>query len=298
MRKVLIIGAAILCVALGAGRAMAQDAAVAVEPSYNFGDFKSSTLTTKAWGALNSKDLRGVLAYTNKCVELYAENARVMQAELKDFPAGDDQKIFSFWALNDVATSLYIQGEAYRQHGRMEDAKKAFGRVVAEFSFGQAYDPASKSFWKPGVASKEKLVMIEKGLDLDFGDMSSSFLVKQAWGGLAAKNVEVTKAYVDKAMELYGQTAKDMQGSMKEYAWESKEKIFSFWALNDVGTALFILAEAYRQTDKKAEAIAVYQKLVNEFFYGQCWDPQGWFWKPAEAAQQKLIELETAPAVK
>jgi tetratricopeptide (TPR) repeat protein len=294
MRKVLIIGAAMLCVALSAVNVMAQGAAVAVEPSYNFGDFRSSTLTTKAWGSLNSKDLNGVLAYTNKCLELYAENARVMQAELKDFPAGDDQKIFSLWALNDVATSLYIQGEAYRQAGKIEDAKKAFGRVVAEFSFGQAYDPANKSFWKPVVASKEKLLMIEKGLDLEFGDMSSSFLIKQAWGGLAAKNLEVTKAYVDKAVELYGETGKSMQATMKEYAWESKEKIFSFWALNDVGTGLFILAEAYRLADKKAEAIATYQKLVNEYFYAQCWDAQGWFWKPAEAAQQKLVELEVA----
>lgn len=295
MKKVLIICAAMLCVALSAHNIMAQEAVAAVEPSYNFGDFRSSTLTTKAWGALSSKDLNGVLAYTNKCIEFYGENARVMQAELKDFPVGDDQKIFSFWALNDVATSLYIQGEAYRQAGKNEEAKKAFGRVVAEFSFGQAFDPASKSFWKPVVASKEKLMMIESGLDLDFGDMSSSFLAKQAWGGLAAKNVNVTKAYVDKMIELYGETAKSMQASMKEYAWESKEKIFSFWALNDVGTGLFILGEAYRQAGQKAEAIAVYQKLVNEYFYAQCWDAQGWFWKPSEAAQQKLVEFEVAP---
>ena len=43
---------------------------------------------------------------------------------------------------------------------------------------------------------------------------------------------------------------------------------------------------------KKEEATQAYKKLINEYFYGQCWDPQGWFWKPAEAAQQKLGELD------
>ena len=34
-----------------------------------------------------------------------------------------------------------------------------------------------------------------------------------------------------------------------------------------------------------------YQKLVDQYYYAQCWDPKGWFWKPAEAAQQALDEL-------
>lgn len=27
------------------------------------------------------------------------------------------------------------------------------------------------------------------------------------------------------------------------------------------------------------------------FFFGQHWDPQGWFWKPAEKAQKELQNL-------
>lgn len=281
-----------LCMVLGMGRVIAQEAVVATETTYNFGDFRSSTLVTKAWGALNARDMKAVLAYTDKCLELYTENARTMQAELSDYPAGDQQKIFSYWALNDIATALYIQGEAYRQAGKNEEAKKAFGRIVAEFSYGQTYDPASKAFWKPADAAKEKLMSIEAGLDLEFGDMSSAFLAKQAWGALAANKVAEVKAYVDKMVSLYGKTAADMQKTMKEFAWESKEKIFSYWALNDVGTGYFILAEAYRQNGKLDEAVATYQKVIDEFGFAQCWDTQGWFWKPAEAAQQKIIEIE------
>ena len=85
-----------------------------------------------------------------------------------------------------------------------------------------------------------------------------------------------------------------MQGSLTEYPWETKDKIFNFWALNDVGTALYIKGEALRKAGKNKEAREAYKKLVDEFFYAQCWDPKGWFWKPAEAAQQAIDDLGEA----
>ncbi|MEI6438356.1 MAG: tetratricopeptide repeat protein [Candidatus Omnitrophota bacterium] len=282
--------------AMPAAAAAAVSAPVAMPKAspYNFGDFRSTTLATKAWQALADKNLEAVLVYTNKCLELYAEKARVMQSGLKEYPAGEDQKIFAYWAVNDVATSLYIQGEAYRQAGKMDEAKKAFNRVVNEFSFGQAYDLVQKTFWKPVDAAKDKLDMMAKGLDLDFGDMTSSTIAKKAWEALAKKDLNSVLAYVNKNLSLYGAQAREMQAGLKEFPWESQEKINSFWALNDVGTSLFILGQAYRNADKRTEALTVFNQVVKEYGFSQCWDTQGWFWKPAEAAQQQIIELEAA----
>ena len=56
-----------------------------VKAPINFGDFRSSTLTTKAWAALAQNDIESVLAYTNKCISLYAAQASKMQAGLKDY---------------------------------------------------------------------------------------------------------------------------------------------------------------------------------------------------------------------
>lgn len=304
MKKLGVLSFIFILAAVGGARAQEQVPAamaavsapvpVAKASPYNFGDFRSTTLATKAWKALADKNLEGVLVYTNKCIELYAEKARVMQSGLKEYPAGDEQKVFSFWALNDVATCVFIQAEAYRKGDNMDEAKKAYGRVISDFSFGQAYDPASKSFWKPAQAAKEKLEMMAKGLDLDFGDMKSSTIAARAWEALAKKDINGAQAYVNKNIELYGAKAREMQASLKEFPWESQEKIFSYWALNDVGTSLFVLGQAYRNADKKAEAITIFKQLVKEYGYSQCWDPQGWFWKPAEAAEQQIIELEAA----
>ncbi|MBI5150039.1 MAG: tetratricopeptide repeat protein [Candidatus Omnitrophica bacterium] len=261
-----------------------------VSAAYNFGDYRSETLTTKAWNALKEGDLEAVLVYTNKCVEMYTDQARKMQSSLTGYPTGSNDQIFSYWALNDIATSLFIQGESYRKANKTDEAKAAYNRVINEFSYGQAWDPQGW-FWKPAEAARDKLSMLESGSTMDFGDYTSSFLTTQAWKALAADKQDEVSAYVNKALELYAVKAKQMQDSLTEYPWESKDKIFEYWALNDVGTSLYIQGEALRKAGKNAEAKQAYQKLVDQYFYAQCWDPKGWFWKPAEAAQQALDEL-------
>jgi tetratricopeptide (TPR) repeat protein len=294
MKKLMFICAIAVFVAAGTQLASAQSTQQAAAPfTPNFGDYRSVTLATKAWQALADGNLEGVLAYTNKCIELYGEQARTMQAGLKDFVTGDDQKIFGLWALNDVATSLFIQGEAYRKAGQKDKAKAAFERIIKEFSFGQCYDTKNKSFWKPVDGAKDKIDMMDKGLDLDFGDMTSAAIAKGAWAALAKKDLEAVKAYVDKNLQLYGQRGKEMQASLKEFPWESPEKIFSYWALNDVATCLFIQGEAYRKANMLEEAKAAYQKIIDQFSYGQCWDAGGWFWKPAEGAKEKIAMIES-----
>jgi tetratricopeptide (TPR) repeat protein len=258
--------------------------------AYDFGDHRSVTLATKAWKALADKDVDAVVAYTNKCVELYGEKAKEMQKSLKDYVAGSNDAIFAYWALNDVATCLFIQGEALREADKKEEAKKVYQRVVDEFQYGQCWDTGGW-FWKPAEASKAKIAMIESGSTVDFGDYKSTTLATKAWEALGKNDLESVEVYTNKCLELYAEEAKKMQAALTEYPWESKEQIFSYWALNDVGTCLFIKGEAYKNAGKTAEATKALQQLVDEYFYAQCWDPQGWFWKPAEAAKQKLDEL-------
>jgi tetratricopeptide (TPR) repeat protein len=261
--------------------------------AYDFGDFRSTTLATKAWVALGKNDIEAVLAYTGKCIDLYGAKAKEMQASLKDYPTGSNDDIFKYWALNDVATSYYIQGEAYRQANMKEEAKEAFNKVVNDFTFGQCWDTKGW-FWKPAEAAKEKLAMLESGLSVDYGDYSSSTLVQKAWAALSGNDLNAVIAYVKKTTDMYSIKAKEMQAELKDYAVGTNDEIFKYWALNDVGTALFILGEGYRQAGKKEEAAEAYKKLIDEYSYAQCWDPQGWFWKPAEAAQKKLGEMENS----
>jgi tetratricopeptide (TPR) repeat protein len=125
---------------------------------------------------------------------------------------------------------------------------------------------------------------------LDFGDHSSSTITTKAWeASTAGKHAEVD-GYVAKCIELYEAKALEMQKSLTEAA--PKEKANEYWALNDVGTCYYIRGLSKEARGDKKAAIADYKTLVEKLSFAQCWDTKGWFWKPADAAKDKLKALE------
>jgi hypothetical protein len=132
---------------------------------------------------------------------------------------------------------------------------------------------------------------------LDLGDSSSQTITGKAWESLGAKDYDNTIKYARACIKRYEKEAIATQESLTEPIESSdKDAVSSKWALNDVGTCYFIIGQALEAQDKKAEAADAYKQLLKKVSFAQCWDPQGWFWKPADAAKKqiKVIELETA----
>lgn len=129
--------------------------------------------------------------------------------------------------------------------------------------------------------------------DLDFGDHSSATLTSRAWEAMGRGADTEALAYVGKCLELYETEAKAMQASLSDFPpTEPQEATAKYWALNDVGTCLFIKGEILLKQGNRLVAKEVFIRLRDEFGYAQCWDPKGWYWKPAQAAKQKIIEIE------
>jgi tetratricopeptide (TPR) repeat protein len=132
---------------------------------------------------------------------------------------------------------------------------------------------------------------------LDFGDRSSQTLTTKAWSSRHAKKYDEASVFALACIKEHKKRAIEMQGSLKEPVDSSdKAAVLSKGALNDVGTCYFILGRALEEQGKKAEAVKAYKQLINTLSFAQCWDPQGWFWKPAELAakQIKLIDAEAS----
>lgn len=72
---------------------------------------------------------------------------------------------------------------------------------------------------------------------------------------------------------------------------EERDIIFKRGVLNDVGTSYFIKATALENLDRIEEAREAYRG-AQEFPHARTWDPGGWFWSPADAARDRLAELE------
>ena len=262
----------------------AKDKLNTIGTDYDFGDYKSVTLTTKAWEALSRRDHHGVELYTKKCIELYEAEAKKQQGMLSNFaPAEDATK---YWALNDVATCYFILGQSLLAQGKAPQAQEAFKTVVEQFAFAQAWDPQGW-FWRVADAASDKLSTI--GTPYDFGDYKSETLVRKAWGALDQRDYRGVELYVKKCLELYEADAKRQQASLKDFP--PKEKVFNYWALNDVATGYFILGESLIAQNRYQEARATFERVINDFAFAQCWDTRGWFWKVAVGARDRLNKI-------
>jgi len=120
-------------------------------------------------------------------------------------------------------------------------------------------------------------------------ESGSAVLTSQAWEALASKDYATAKARITRCRELYEAKAKEMQETLSVVPGPDTAR--EFWALNDVGTCLFILGKVAEAEGKTTEAIAAYQEVIKNFPMAQCWDKQGWFWQPAVAAKERLTAL-------
>lgn len=118
---------------------------------------------------------------------------------------------------------------------------------------------------------------------------ASSALTSEAWQALERKDYATARARVESCRKQYEAEAIKMQASLT--ALPGPEKAHSYWALNDVGTCLFILGKVEEAQGKPKKAITTYQDLVKRFPLAQCWDKQGWFWQPSVAAKERLAAL-------
>lgn len=109
---------------------------------------------------------------------------------------------------------------------------------------------------------------------------------------MSAQKPEDCVGYAKKCIEMYETQAIEMQAALSDYASGSQDEVAKHWALNDVGTCYFILGQLYEKQGNNEAALAAYKALTEKLKYAQCWDANGWFWKPADAAKERVVALE------
>ncbi|MDD5131373.1 MAG: hypothetical protein PHH44_01805 [bacterium] len=264
---------------------VAQDRIDVMDTKYDYSDYTSETLTGKGWKSLKDKDFKGVELYAKKCIYLYEQKADEMQTNTKGFVKDKKDAPYK-WALNDVATCYFIMGEKYLLEGK-DDLSKQMYKRAAELGFSLCWDPQGW-YWKVGEVAQDKIDLY--GTKYSFGDYKSVTLTSNAWQALADKDYKGVDLYCKKCIYLYEDKAKEMQAQITEFPKGSF--VPYYWALNDVATCYFIMAESYKQQNMVSQAKQYLMTISDQFSFAQCWDKRGWYWQIAKASQKSLEEMQ------
>ncbi len=115
----------------------------------------SSELITEAWDAQGKKEYDKVFEWTQKCIDLYRDEADIEHALVKDYPSEAQEP------LSDVAVAYFIQAEAYMRQEKTKEAIEKFQYVIDHYRYAVAWDPSRGVFWKVAKVSQESIDKIK-----------------------------------------------------------------------------------------------------------------------------------------
>ncbi len=134
-----------------------------------------SELLTRAWAAYNREDWDHVVELTTNLYDKLEWAANKKQKELLEtevpFPQtgrlgvdltdADVKRNNSFGLINDVATALYLRGEAQKHLGKMEQAHADWEKVKT-YEHAVTFDLQTQEFWRTSDAASNGLCQLDK----------------------------------------------------------------------------------------------------------------------------------------
>lgn len=149
---------------------------------------------------------------------------------------------------------------------------------------------ASKNIWGMWNSKRTKIDVCSAGPDLSAESKFSALLEAQSFYN--DKEFDSALKNLDSIINIYGEKAKEMQNSLTEKPWMSKEDVFKYKELNAVGTALLIKALIYYKFKEFDKAKVTLNDQINNYAFAQCWNPKGWFVSQDVLAEELLEEMK------
>jgi hypothetical protein len=118
----------------------------------------------------------------------------------------------------------------------------------------------------------------------------------KAWELLNEGTHEKAVAFVDGVMDTIGDEARAEAGRMKGFAPAGRER--DYHRVNVAGTLLYVRALALQRAGRRDDWLAGLDRVWKEYPFAQAWDPQGWYWKPGQAAKKDGYVERLTSAVK
>lgn len=124
-------------------------------------------------------------------------------------------------------------------------------------------------------------------------------LTTKAWKAFTAMKYEEAIAAADKCVKSFEASANKVQQRVAksgktmpagEVTDAERKEIEANGLLNDVAACFLIKGRSHAALKQKEDARAALES-AKKLTHARVWDERGWFWSPAEAAEEALAEL-------
>ncbi len=129
--------------------------------------------------------------------------------------------------------------------------------------------------------------------ETELNELAADQLLTKAWSALGKGAFNDAIKIANRLIERFYKVAKEQQTSLDGQFPRSGEE-GKYKELNAVGTAYYVIGEAYEKQGRCREALEYFHKAIEEFPLAQNWDPRGWYWKVKDESEAKIQKLKEA----
>lgn len=105
----------------------------------------SSDILALAWKASHEGKPELLDELLTEITAAYGAKAKEQAASLTAFPARD--VVENYKIMNDVATCLFVKGEALMRQGKNEESIAVFNSAIEQYPWAQSWDPSRGGYW-------------------------------------------------------------------------------------------------------------------------------------------------------
>ncbi|MEM7394462.1 MAG: FecR domain-containing protein [Verrucomicrobiota bacterium] len=111
-------------------------------------------------------------------------------------------------------------------------------------------------------------------------------ITEEAWDYYWNGDYEMAIKLASHVVERWSREARVLNDGLTAFPTDTAALRTKYVPLNEVGTCYWIMGEAYRKNGDWEGALEAYHTLETDYGFAQCWNHQGWWWKPVEAARK------------
>ncbi len=233
-------------------------------------DLSPANLLKAGMGSFTRKEYAKALKLVNKVLELFSNQASQEQQKIWQLDPDQIRKR-KHDVVDEVGTAYYLAAKVLDKMERSSEAEKLLLEVLRKFPSARIQDKTGRELALASIINPQY-----PSLFFTMESFSSQELLAATWDSFNQGKNEVALLYTQKILELYEEEAQRQQQMISAGRTLLPTQK---WALDAVGSALYIQSKIFLSTGKVSEMRRSLNKITNNYAGAQILGKDGRFWK-------------------